>query len=108
MYGLEGLSMFEINTFLETMKNNMQTWGGYITMIIGAIMMIAGVWQVGKGFISKNGQTNWVMAIGAIVLGGMLLAGSWMLLSSVSDTVSSELAGYGGGAFILPFLFCKK
>ena len=94
MYGLEGLSMFEINTFLETMKNNMQTWGGYITMIIGAIMMIAGVWQVGKGFISKNGQTNWVMAIGAIVLGGMLR----------HFGIRRPFLQNGGGAFILPFL----
>lgn len=102
MFGLEGLSMFEINKFLETMTENMKNWGGYITMIIGAIMMIAGVWQIGKGFISKNGQTNWVMAIGAVVLGGMLFAGSWVLLSSASNTISEEMLSYG--EFVVPFL----
>ena len=99
MYGLEQFIMgFTIDGFLNALKGNAIAWGGLIAAIIGAIMMIAGVWKVGKGFISKQGgQTNWAMAIGAIVLGGMLLAGSWGLLTTVSNSVASEIDSMGGG-----------
>ena len=68
--------MFSIDTFLTTLNDNFQGWAAMIVTIIGAIVMLVGIWKIGKGFISDRAQTNWVMAIGAILLGGGLPARS--------------------------------
>ena len=95
---LANLAMdFTINGFLTNLNTNFQTWAGLIVTILGAIIMLAGIWKIGKGFISDRAQTNWPMAIGALILGGLLLVGGWGLLTSTSNDVATELNKMGGG-----------
>lgn len=88
---------FSIETFLTNANDSIQRWAGLIVTIIGAVMMLAGIWKIGKGFISDKAQTNWPMAIGALVLGGVLLLGGWNLLRNTSSDIADELNGMGGG-----------
>lgn len=88
---------FTINGFLTNFNSKFQSWAGIIVTILGAIIMLAGIWKIGKGFISDNARTNWPMAIGALILGGLLLVGGWGLLTSTSNDVATELNQMGGG-----------
>lgn len=88
---------FTINGFLTNFNTKFQSWAGIIVTILGAIIMLAGIWKIGKGFISDNARTNWPMAIGALILGGLLLVGGWSLLTNTSNDVATELNEMGGG-----------
>jgi uncharacterized membrane protein len=96
--------MFSINTFLTNLNTNFQFWAGIIVTIIGAIVMLVGIWKIGKGFMSDRAQTNWVMAIGAILLGGVMMLGGWSLFKNTGNDISRELQGYGG-TYIINTLF---
>ena len=87
--------MFTIDKFLNTLNNNFQNWAALIVTIIGAIVMLVGIWKIGKGFMSDRAQTNWVMAIGAILLGGVMMLGGWQLFRDTGSDITNELQGYG-------------
>ena len=69
----------------------------YVVAVIGIILIVVALVQIAKGLASGGkGQVNWVMSIGCLLVGGLLLFGGWNLLSKVSlvgrDTVET-LAG---------------
>lgn len=69
----------------------------YVIAVIGIILILVALVQIAKGLASGGkGQVNWVMSIGCLLVGGLLLFGGWNLLSNVSligrDTVQT-LAG---------------
>ena len=66
----------------------------YVIAIIGIILILVALVQIAKGLASGGkGQVNWVMSIGCLLVGGLLLFGGWNLLSNVSligaDTVDT-------------------
>ncbi len=95
--GLSDFAMeFTINHFLDTLAGNGRSWVGLIVTLVGLVMMGVGIYKVGKGFVSDRAQTNWVMAIGAIVLGGALAIGSgFELLQGMSEGVLNEVNSMG-------------
>lgn len=101
--GLSSFAMFSIDTFLSSLSTNGENWVSLIVVLVGLAMMGFGIFKVGKGFISDRAQTNWVMAIGAIILGGALAAGGLFLLRDMSSGVLNEVNQMGGGTAALFF-----
>lgn len=96
--GLSAFSMeFSINQFLSNLKVQGTDWVSWIVILVGLAMMGFGIFKVGKGFISDRAQTNWVMAIGAIILGGALAVGGITILQGMSSGVLNEVNQMGGG-----------
>ena len=51
-----------IGKFIQSMGTNIGSWVKMIVMIIGVIMVGAGIYQVAKNLISHGkGQTNWIV-----------------------------------------------
>lgn len=75
-----------IGKFIHSMGTNIGSWVKMIVMIIGVIMVGAGIYQVAKNLISHGkGQTNWIVTIALIVLGAILmLSGGWGFIKDFS------------------------
>ena len=82
-----------IGTFIQTMGKNIGSWVKMIVMIIGVIMVGAGIYQVAKNLISHGkGQTNWIVTLALIIFGAILmLTGGWDFIKTFSDAGQTTL-----------------
>lgn len=98
---------WDVNTLLQNLNTALNSWGSGIVTIIGLVMVIVGVYKIGKGLMSHGqGQVNWVLNIALIIIGGMLAwSGGWGLVSQFSNgaqkTINDLGGGGGGGAIIM-------
>ena len=82
-----------ISNILKGASNKLQEWGQWFLVVIGVAMVIYGVFQIAKGMMSGGrGQTNWVMAIGCIIVGGLLsVSGGWNFISNMASGSGKEI-----------------
>lgn len=82
-----------ITNILKSASDTASTWGRYFLVVLGIVMVIYGVYQIGKGMMSGGrGQTNWVMAIGCLILGGALaVSGGWKFVVNIAQGSGNEL-----------------
>lgn len=82
-----------ITNILKSASDTASTWGRYFLVVLGIVMVIYGVYQIGKGMMSGGrGQTNWAMAIGCIILGGALAVnGGWKFVVNIAQGSGNEL-----------------
>lgn len=88
-----------IGTFIQTMGKNIGSWVKMIVMIIGVIMVGAGIYQVAKNLISHGkGQTNWIVTLALIVFGAILmLTGGWDFIKTFSSAGKTTLNNAANG-----------
>lgn len=82
-----------ITNILKSASDTASTWGRYFLVVLGIVMVIYGVYQIGKGMMSGGrGQTNWAMAIGCLILGGALaVSGGWKFVVNIAQGSGNEL-----------------
>ena len=82
-----------IGTFIQTMGKNIGSWVKMIVMIIGVIMVGAGIYQTAKNLISHGkGQTNWIVTLALIIIGAILmLSGGWEFIQTFSGAGEKTL-----------------
>lgn len=103
-------SGWDIGTLLGNATSTIRGWGGLFVTLLGVIMIIVAAYQIGKGFITHGkAQTNWVIAILCLVVGGAFLAGGWNLISGIAKGGSKTIEDLGKGTTgtgntILPML----
>lgn len=105
---------WDLGTFLQNAANTLKQWGGYLIVLIGVVMIIVGIYQIAKGFISHGKtQTNWFVAIALLILGGALMVGGWSWVAGIAsggkqtidDLGNGGTGGAGGaGGTIIPML----
>ena len=87
---------WSIETFLVNLRDKLKIWGSGAIMVLGVVMIIAAVIQIGKGFImGARAQTSWGMAAACLIIGGMLLAGGWNIVGQISTGAGSSLTKLG-------------
>jgi hypothetical protein len=88
-----------IGTFIQTMGKNVGSWVKMIVMIIGVIMVGAGIYQVAKNLISHGkGQTNWIVTLALIIFGAILmLTGGWDFIKTFSSAGKTTLNNAANG-----------
>lgn len=88
-----------IGKFIQSMGTNIGSWVKMIVMIIGVVMVGAGIYQVAKNLISHGkGQTNWIVTIALIILGAILmLAGGWDFIKNFSKAGRQTLDDAANG-----------
>ena len=97
------LTGFDLGTFFDNLFTMGKKWGGSFAMFFGVIMLLSAIITIGKGFMSHwKGQTNWLMAIGCLLVGGFLIASGTNMtgiinFSSVGQETLEQLATPGGG-----------
>ena len=81
------LSMdWDLTSFLDNSKEQLQTWGGALIMIIGVVMIIVAIFQIAKKFISpQSAPGGWAGPIVCLIVGGALLAGGWTFVSNIAQ-----------------------
>lgn len=82
-----------ITNILKSASDTASTWGRYFLVVLGIVMVVYAVYQIGKGMMSGGrGQTNWAMAIGCLILGGALaVTGGWKFVVNIANGSGSEL-----------------
>ena len=68
-----------IGQFLASFQKTLAHYGSIVSSIIGIAMVVVAIYQIAKGLMSGGkGQTNWVMTIALLLIGGALaLVGGW-------------------------------
>lgn len=109
--GAAGGGGASIGKFIQSMGTNIGSWVKMIVMIIGVIMVGAGIYQIAKNLISHGkGQTNWIVTFSLIIIGAILmLSGGWSFIKDFSKAGENTLdkaakgnaedAGVGLGGF---------
>lgn len=97
---------WDIGTFLQNATSTIKNWGGLIIILIGVVMVIAAVWKAAHGLMSHGKtQTNWVIVIILLVLGGAFMVGGFTFVSHIASGGKKTLEDLGGNAiYMLPFL----
>ena len=99
---------WDLGTFLQNATTTLRQWGGYLFVLLGVVAIIIGVYKIVKGLISHGQggqQVNWLVAIGLILLGGVLIAGGFVFIQDIAKAQKTIIEDLGNGGFILPFMF---
>ena len=89
-----------IGTFLGKFQETLANYGGIATSIIGIAMVIVAIYQIAKGLMSGGkGQTNWVMTIALLLIGGALaLMGGWNTVGNFVGISNNTIVGMSNGS----------
>ena len=94
---------WSIDSFLTNLVGKLKTWGNLIMILVGVVMVIAAVWQIGTGLMSNGKkQINWVVSIALLLLGGALASfglsgnGAWNWVSGIAEGGKTTIDELGG------------
>lgn len=66
---------FDIGTLLQNSFLTAKSWGGWIMLIVGVVMIVVCVYMTAKGLMSHGqSQTSWPKVILLLIFGGLLLS----------------------------------
>lgn len=89
---------FDLGTFFSNLTEKGKEWGGYFIIFLGVVLIIVGVVKIVKGFATQGrGQTNWLMAIGTILVGGFLVAAGFNGVNNLANIGAETINQLGGG-----------
>lgn len=91
---------WKISDFIASAQVSIMSYVQVIILIVGVVMVGVGIYQVAKNLISHGkGQTNWVVTIALIVIGGtLMLTSGWSVIKDVGNGVSGSLKNMGEGS----------
>ena len=93
---LNGIAMnWDLGKFFSNLTQKGKEWGGYFIVFLGVILIVIGIFNIVKAFMSQGrGQTNWFMTIAMILVGGFLCAAG---VGSTAFDKMTGLANIGAG-----------
>lgn len=95
---------WDLTTFLESAKSQIQTWGGALLMLVGVAALVWGGIQLIKKVWgnSQHGQEkSWSSIALLVLIGGALSTGGWNLMQTVGSGGQRTIEDLGGGTVIL-------
>ncbi|QXV62912.1 hypothetical protein [Amycolatopsis sp. TNS106] len=96
---------WDLTSFLENAKSQVQTWGGLGLMLLGVVGLVwGGVLLIRKLMANpqtSGHQTSWVTIALLIVVGGAIAGGGWELISTVGSGGQKTIEELGGGTVII-------
>ena len=88
---------FDLGTFFSNLTEKAKEWGGYFIIFLGVCLIIISVVQIVKGFASHGrGQTNWLMTIGMLLVGGFLVGAGFTGVNKLAEVGAATIRGLGG------------
>lgn len=87
---------WDLSTFLQNVKTQFQTWGGYFLAVLGILMIIVGLYQLGSGLMSDRKQVEWVKVIALLLIGGVLAVSGVNVITNIADGGSATIKDLGG------------
>lgn len=96
---------WDIGNFLQNAQDAVKKWGGYVVVLFGLIMILVAAIQIGKGLMSHGkAQTNWMIVIVLLIVGGAFSVGGWNLVSGIAEGGKKTIEDLGVGGTILPMV----
>lgn len=97
--GGAGAGSWSVSGLLTAFRKSVTGYVQVIIVFVGVVMVGVGVYQIAKNLISHGkGQTNWVVTIALIMIGGMLmLSGGWTILEDIGTGSKNTLDNMGKG-----------
>lgn len=97
LLGLAADGNWSIGTFLQNSSKTLQSWGGYLVVLIGVVMMIVSVYMIAKGLIThgKGQPISWPVAIILLILGGAFSVSGWGLVTQFAQGGADTVSGLG-------------
>ncbi len=94
---------WDLTSFLENAKGQIQAWGGALLMLLGAAGLIWGAVLLLKKLMSPQNsqQSGWGTIAMLILVGGALGTGGWNLISAVGSGGQTTIEELGGGTVIV-------
>lgn len=94
---------WSIDSFLQNANTTLQRWGGYVVILLGAVMLIVGVYMIAKGLIThgKGQPVSWPIALICLILGGAFSVSGWNLVTSFADGANQTIQDLGGSTIML-------
>lgn len=88
-----------LGNFIASFQKTLARYASMASSIIGIAMVVVALYQVAKGLMSGGkGQTNWVMTIALLLIGGVLaLTGGWSTVGRLVNTGNATLYDMAGG-----------
>ncbi len=90
---------WSLGGLIGAIQSTILNYGKIIIMIVGLVMLIVGIYQVGKNLITHGkGQTNWIVTGALIVIGGaLMLTTSWDMVLNVAKGGNTTIGNLGQG-----------
>ena len=100
MMVFQATSTFSIGEFLKATTETLANYGQILIALIGVAMVIISIFQIAKNLISHGkGQTNWVITIALLVIGGAFaVTGGWALIGNIATGARNTLSTLGHGS----------
>ncbi|MFF3697296.1 hypothetical protein [Streptomyces sp. NPDC002221] len=96
---------WDLTSFLQNTKTQIQLWGGLLLMLIGAAGLVwGGVLLIRKLMANPQSggqQQSWGTIALLILVGGALGSGGWSLISTIGSGGQKTITDLGGGTVIV-------
>lgn len=95
---------WDLTSFLENAKTQIQLWGGLLLMLLGAVGLVwGGVLLIKKLMANpqQGQQQGWGTIALLILVGGALGTGGWQLVSTIGSGGQQTIEDLGGGTVIV-------
>lgn len=95
---------WDLTSFLENAKSQIQLWGGLLLMLLGAVGLVwGGVLLIKKLMANpqQGQQQGWGTIALLILVGGALGTGGWQLISTIGSGGEQTITDLGGGTVIV-------
>ena len=99
---------WDLTSFLENAKSQIQLWGGALLMLLGAVGLVWGGVLLIRKLIANpqtsGQQSSWGTVALLVLAGGALATGGWQLVSTIGSGGQQTIEDLGGGTVIIQTL----
>lgn len=103
----ESFAAWDLGSFLTNARTAIQTWGGLLLMLLGAVGLVWGGVLLVKKLMASPQQAGQEAGWGKIALlflvGGGLASGGWALVNMIGSGGQRTITQLGNGTILLPF-----
>lgn len=93
---------WDLGSFLQNATSTLKTWGGYLIILIGVVMVVWSVVMIARGLISHGKtQTSWPVAIILLILGGAFMVGGFSFVSNIAAGGKHTIEDLGDGTILM-------
>lgn len=99
------IGAFDIGTFLQNLKSVGETWGQYLLVALGVLLIVWSGARIFKYFMAPDKfRGSMVITIVGLLFGGALVFGGYKLMSDVAQGGKKTIEDLGNGGMIIPML----
>lgn len=93
---------WDLGSFLRNATSTLKTWGGYLIILIGVVMVVWSVVMIARGLISHGKtQVSWPVAIILLILGGAFMVGGFSFVADIASGGKQTIEDLGNGTILM-------